>query len=93
MVSFVISANGDVTKYRMDPSGYPQRSSGLKLHLQIPFKLYRLQEWHLNELVWRKFMKVNLLSLRDKLCNKAITENVRFPVYYRCPNSEHVTTL
>jgi len=30
---------GDVMAYRMDPSRCPQRSGGLKLHLQIPFKL------------------------------------------------------
>jgi len=51
LVPFVTSASGDVTSYRMDPSGCPQRSGGLKLNNQIPFKLYPLQGWHLNEIV------------------------------------------
>ena len=50
LVAFVTSA-GDVTSYRMDLSGYYQKSSGLKFHNQIPFKLYPLQGWHLNEFV------------------------------------------
>jgi len=33
----------------MDPAGFPQSSGGLKFDLQVPFKLYPLQEWHLNE--------------------------------------------
>ena len=41
---FVTSANGDVTPCRMDPAGCPQKSVGLKLLLQIPFKLYPLQD-------------------------------------------------
>jgi hypothetical protein len=43
LITFVKSASDNVTAYRMDPSGCPQMSGGLKLHLQIPFKLYPLQ--------------------------------------------------
>jgi len=49
LVPFVTSANDDVTPCRIEPAGYPQRSGGLKLHLQIPSKLYPLQGLHLNE--------------------------------------------